>query len=73
MGASDSGMAMQPSVNFYHPSGRKFLLQSQSKTVFVKYGMDPIYIRDTGTRQLPVRLRFCPLMRASRLAFQSAF
>jgi hypothetical protein len=35
-----------------------FLLHSQIKPVLVKYTMDPIQIRGTGTRQLPVRLRF---------------
>jgi hypothetical protein len=36
----------------------KFLLQSQSKPILVKYVVGPIQIRDTGTRQLPVRPRF---------------
>jgi hypothetical protein len=35
-----------------------FLPQSQTMPVLVKYTMDPIQIRGTGTRQLSVRLRF---------------
>jgi hypothetical protein len=50
-------MAIWPSVNFHHLSGRKFS-PSVSKPVLVKYTVAPIQIRDTGTRQLPVRMRF---------------
>jgi hypothetical protein len=34
------------------------LPEQVEKPVLVKYVMDPIQIRDTGTRQLPVRVRF---------------
>jgi hypothetical protein len=46
---------VQPSVNFHHPSSRKF---PPSVSVLVKYTMDPIQIKGAGTRQLSVRLRF---------------
>jgi hypothetical protein len=51
-------MVMQPSVNFHHPSGRKFSPPVSNQACSYEAYIGPIQIKGTRTRQLSVRLRF---------------
>jgi hypothetical protein len=56
VGPRDCGIAIQPLANFSTHLAENFL-HSQTKPVIVKYTMDPIQIKDTGARQLSVKLK----------------
>jgi hypothetical protein len=69
VGASDSGMAMQPSVDVYHPSSRKFpssvLNQACSCEVYRGSHSDKGHRNKTAASEAKV----CPLVGATCLAF----
>jgi hypothetical protein len=73
VGASDSGMAMQPSVNFYYQFGRKFPPSVSKHTCFceVYHGSHS----DKGHRNKAAvsEAEVCPSVRAACLVFLSVF
>jgi hypothetical protein len=73
MGASDSGMAMWPSVNFHHPSGRKFshLVSNQTCSCEVHCGSHSD--KGHGNKSAVSEAKICPPVWAALLAFLSAF
>jgi hypothetical protein len=73
VGASDSGMAMQPSVDFRHPSGGKFSssVSNQACSCEVYHGSHS----DKGPKNKAAanEAKVCPLVSAVHLASLSAF
>jgi hypothetical protein len=66
-------MATQSSVNFHHPSGRKFLLSFSnhvwSYEAFRGYSAD----KGHGNKVAVSEAKFCPPLKAAHLASLSAF
>jgi hypothetical protein len=73
VGTSDSDMLMQPSVNFHHLTTRKFFLQSQTKSVFVKYTVFSPLDKGHRNKAAASEAEAYPLVRAACLASLSAF
>jgi hypothetical protein len=73
VGASDSGIAMQPSINFHHLSSRKFpplvLNQACSFEAYCGLHLD----KGHGNKASASEAEVCPPVSAALLAFLSAF
>jgi hypothetical protein len=73
VGATDSSVAMQPSVNFHHPPGRKFSpsFSNQACSCDIYYGTHSN--KGHGNKAAASEPKVCPPVKVGRLAFLSAF
>jgi hypothetical protein len=73
VGASDSGMAVWPSVNFHHQSSRKFPPSVSNQTCFCEVCHGSHSDKGHRNKVSASEAKVCPPMRAPRLAFLLAF
>jgi hypothetical protein len=73
VGASNSGMAMQPLANFHHPSGRKFPLSVSNHACSCEVYHGSYSDKVNGNEAVVTEAEVCPSVRAAYLASLSVF